>query len=321
MLLTLVVPIYNMEKYLQKCLESIVENLKENNDIEVLLINDGSNDASEDICKEFIKKQNNLKYIKKLNTGCSDTRNLGIKLSKGEYICFIDSDDFIKKDYIKNIKKVLETKKDLILFGHEIFEENYYKKTIRIPKAIKTKKDLYKQSLFSSSCNKVYRVDIIKQNNIYFPINTHMGEDLAFNCKYILFVEEFYILKKVLYCYKNFNGVTNNILKRKEIYEAFDDIFKFYKEKDKFFEYESELKYLYQKHCIKFTYNSIFSSDLSNNEKEIFKRLFRLELKKRKDVFKTEFILKQLYYIFKINFINKKYLKDLLRRINGKKEK
>ena len=96
-LISIIVPIYNVEKYLRQCLESISEQTYKN--FECLLINDGSPDNSAEICREYVEKDARFRYFEKENGGLASARNLGIKYSKGKYISFIDSDDWVEPDY------------------------------------------------------------------------------------------------------------------------------------------------------------------------------------------------------------------------------
>ena len=98
-LISIVVPIYNVEKYLEKCINSIIIQTYKN--IEIILVNDGSTDSSGKICDIYLKKDKRIKVIHKKNGGLSDARNVGIENAKGKYIAFIDSDDFIDSDFIE----------------------------------------------------------------------------------------------------------------------------------------------------------------------------------------------------------------------------
>lgn len=113
--LSFVVPVYNTEKQLGICLDSILN--QTNKDFEVVLINDGSTDNSEQICKEYIKRYpGKIEYISKENTGIADTRNLGIAKSKGEYVCFVDADDYIANDLLEKLIPYLEKTPDLVKY-------------------------------------------------------------------------------------------------------------------------------------------------------------------------------------------------------------
>ena len=100
-LVSIVIPVYNAENNIKVCLNSIIKQTYKN--IEIICINDGSKDSSEKIIKEYKKKDSRIILINKPNSGVSDTRNLGIETSKGEYIMFIDADDYISEDYIESM--------------------------------------------------------------------------------------------------------------------------------------------------------------------------------------------------------------------------
>ena len=104
-LISIIVPIYNVENYLRQCLDSIMGQTYKN--FECLLINDGSPDHSADICREYVSKDSRFRYFEKENGGVSSARNLGIEYSKGEYITFIDSDDWVDSDYLEALYTTL----------------------------------------------------------------------------------------------------------------------------------------------------------------------------------------------------------------------
>ena len=103
-LISIIIPIYNVEKYMEKCLNSVVNQTY--NNIEIILIDDGSKDKSREICDNYAKKDNRIKVVHKENNGVSSARNTGIDMSKGKYITFIDSDDYIDTDYIETLYKI-----------------------------------------------------------------------------------------------------------------------------------------------------------------------------------------------------------------------
>ncbi len=111
---SLIVPVYNVEQYLDKCLSSIFSN--EFKDFEVIIINDGTKDNSEKIIKKYLKKYKNITYIKQENKGLSSARNEGVKRANGEYLLFIDSDDYIEKDMLSTIVKYLDDNPDILRY-------------------------------------------------------------------------------------------------------------------------------------------------------------------------------------------------------------
>ena len=114
--ISVIVPIYNVEKYLEKCLDSLVnQTLK---DIEIILVNDGSTDNSGQIAKEYVSKyKEKIVYLEKQNGGLSDARNYGLEYAKGDYISFVDSDDYISKNLYSELAKYMEEDYDMVKFG------------------------------------------------------------------------------------------------------------------------------------------------------------------------------------------------------------
>ena len=121
---SVIIPVYNMEKYIEKCLDSIINQTMKN--IEVIIINDGSTDNSEQIILEYIKSnhETNIIYLKKDNGGLSDARNYGVTYATGKYISFIDADDYIKNDLYKNLEKYMDKEIDLIKFKMQTVNED-----------------------------------------------------------------------------------------------------------------------------------------------------------------------------------------------------
>lgn len=295
-LISIIVPIYNTEKYLDNCLKSIL--FSKDKEIEIILLNDGSTDNSEDICFKYKKLDKRIRYIKKENEGCSRTRNLGITLANGKYIWFIDGDDEIEKNSIKELKKFIfnsKTEYDMIVFGIDRIDLS--KKTQKTNVNNSCKKEYIYAENFPNPVNKLYKKDIIVKNKIKFPENSHMGEDLAFNLKLINYIRETKFLKKNYYKYfLNENSVTFNLEKRIEIFKSFDDIFEFYLKKGIFEENKKMLKKLYKLHAIKYTYNAIINS---KEFKQMIKKI-DIEVKKRKEIFKSDFKLYRKFIYFKI---------------------
>lgn len=146
MKLSVVIPVYNAQFYLENCIESILNQNFE--DFELLLINDGSTDSTLDICQEYERKDKRIRVFNKTNSGVSDTRNYAINKIKGEYVLFIDSDDWIENNTFGSLFEVVDSNNpDLIIFGISIDVEseknninsilNYYKRS-----SWKTKKEI-----------------------------------------------------------------------------------------------------------------------------------------------------------------------------------
>ena len=299
---SIIIPVYNVEKYLAKCLETVILNKTE--EVEILLINDGATDNSESICKNFLEKDRRIRYFSRENKGCSSTRNFGIKESRGEYIWFIDSDDYIEENAIEEILEELKKNEvELLIFGYSIIKNGKSLKG-HTPNNINDKNDIYKKDeIFNKPWNKIYSSKILKENNLLFPENCHMGEDMAFNFKYLYFIQKIKEIQKPLYNYVVTNGAMSNINKRKEIFFAFDDVFDFYARKEEDLKnLKQVLKKYYKKHAILFPYEMILNSSLSKKEKEGKINELNKELNRRKNMFGTQFLYKQLYYYLKYKF-------------------
>ena len=210
---SIIIPIYNCEKYLDRCIISVLEQSYDN--FELILLNDGSIDESLKICKEYAKKDKRIIVIDKKNSGVSDTRNEGIKHSKGKYICFLDSDDFIDKDYLKVSKSLLNKYPNVQLLNFGFFSEVATKNDgIKTSDAINTdfmhlknKEEirshliqLWDTHMLYNIWNKIYLKDIIINNKILFP-NTYFGEDMEFNKHYLDYTNALINSDKCFYHY------------------------------------------------------------------------------------------------------------------------
>lgn len=192
MKISIIVPIYNSSKYLKKCLDSIVNQTIKN--IEIILIDDNSTDDSYNICLEYKKKDNRIKLIKnKVNKGVSVTRNIGIENSTGNYLTFIDSDDYVELDYIETLYNLIkEDNYDLAIVGHKkiINSQEYFlfgdeKVVLNQEEAFKY---LFKNNNFTTGvvC-KLYKKELFK--NIKFPKN-RIFEDIEVIGKILLNVNK-----------------------------------------------------------------------------------------------------------------------------------
>lgn len=169
---SIIIPVYNSEKYISKCLDSVLNQTYKN--IEILVINDGSKDNSIDILREYEKKDDRIVVIDKENEGVAKTRNQGIKKATGDYIMFIDNDDFIDEDYVETYLK--NTDYDIVIGS--------YKRT-DINDKILFKYNLDEKSIWSkyvvlAPWAKLYKKDFLIKNNIEF-LNYGIGEDVYFN--------------------------------------------------------------------------------------------------------------------------------------------
>ena len=198
-------PVYNVEKYLAECLDSVLKQTLK--DLEVICVNDGSTDNSLQILEEYAKKDNRIKIVNKENGGLSSARNAGMEAATGEYYAFIDSDDLLDNSaYEKALKHINDA--DLVHFGIKVFgesnyaqrngDDNYYK--IKYTGLQKLKKKVILNSDVSA-CNKIFKKSIIKQNNIIFPEGLN-NEDYAFYYEYISCAKTVFYLNEYIYHYR-----------------------------------------------------------------------------------------------------------------------
>lgn len=182
MKLSVVIPVYNVEKYLDKCVESIVNQTFK--DLEIILVDDGSTDESGKMCDEWTEKDTRIKAIHKINGGLSSARNAGIKQAKGEYISFIDSDDFVELDmYATMIEALDRTGKDIASCGRivDLWGEREKREFSLKSERIFSKEEAIEEVLLLryidvSACDKVYRCTLFKQ--IMYP-EGKISEDAA----------------------------------------------------------------------------------------------------------------------------------------------
>lgn len=207
-MISIIVPVYNTEKYLYKCCDSILK--QEYNDYEVLLIDDGSTDQSANICDYYASIDNRFKVIHKTNSGVSSTRNLGIEKSTGEFITFIDSDDYIAIDYLNQLIK--HNSYDLVVGGSTNINKNDEIISYSLNNQIKVEENdnfiklfntIDKSLILDAPWNKLFRRSIIMNSNIRFNTDLNYGEDKLFILNYIIHCRNIIQLKNNSYYYRN----------------------------------------------------------------------------------------------------------------------
>ena len=184
--ISVIIPVYNVERYLERCLDSIVSNSYE--DLEIICINDGSTDNSYEILRKYAEKDTRICLINKKNGGVSSARNAGIKASNGEYIAFVDSDDWVHKEYFMYLFKLItESKADLAICGHKV-TASYVEDEI-LEKGQFQYMNLGIEDFFRSNSikrvpwGKIYKRSLIKE--IQFAENVSLAEDLLFNIEVV----------------------------------------------------------------------------------------------------------------------------------------
>ncbi|RDY27444.1 glycosyltransferase family 2 protein [Romboutsia weinsteinii] len=244
---SIIVPVYNSEKYIGRCIESLLNQTLE--EIEIIVINDGSTDKSKEIIDSYAQADIRIKVINKKNGGVSSARNMGIDASNGQYITFVDSDDWCEPDMFEKMYKVaINSCVDLINIGYSVDNKNgksKYKEAvenfIESRDSIEISKIMAKLPL-GYSVMKLYRKVIIDEHNIKFNEKLSLGEDLVFVQDYILNINSIAAINEYSYHYVKCN---NESLSTKYVsnIEEFIDIF-WYKEEQIYakFPYYRELR-------------------------------------------------------------------------------
>lgn len=184
---SVIIPIYNVEKYLSECLDSVVNQTYKN--LEIILINDGSKDGSANICKEYAEKDSRIIFIDQENIGVSKTRNKGIDIATGKYVLFVDSDDYCEANMVETAVKNYDNEK-MFVWG---YTEVYKDKIVPIKYDEITMKNLHQYintTTIGSSCNKIFLTEILKNQKIRFEEKIYNCEDLLFVLTYLKYVKE-----------------------------------------------------------------------------------------------------------------------------------
>ncbi|MBR5341250.1 MAG: glycosyltransferase family 2 protein [Erysipelotrichaceae bacterium] len=239
--LTIIVPVYNGEKSLKRCVESILA--QDYKDFEALLIDDGSKDDSYKIMSEFAKEDERIIPIHKENGGVSSTRNLGLEKARGKYIQFIDVDDWLPFDSAKLMVRAMEENKADMVIGdfYRVVDDKISKKgSIReggmitrnlfADKMMITPADFYYGALW----NKLYRKEIIDKYKIRMDENISYCEDTIFNLEYLLHANLIYVLKSPVYYYVKTEGslveqnlnIENTVRMKTSVIRYYNDFYK-----------------------------------------------------------------------------------------------
>ena len=274
-MISVIVPVYNVEKYIEKCLKSLVEQTLKN--IEIIIVNDGSTDNSKKIISKFAEKYSNIKYYEKTNGGLSSARNYGIKYANGEYVAFLDSDDYVEKNlYELMYKKALQENSDMVECD---FIWEYYGKNGDIVKTKKDKRKKFKtlnqyvKNARVVAWNKLIKKQIIDDFNIRFPEGL-IYEDIEFFYKLFPHLNKIsYVnIYGIHYVQRNGSILNSNPEKIGDIFKILDNVIKYYRDLDI---YENEMKYRYRRILL----GSSMKRILKIKDKKLKKNFFLKTLK------------------------------------------
>lgn len=203
-LVSIIVPIFNVEKYVRKCIKSIMKQNYTN--IEIILVNDGSSDKSTEIINELSNEDERIIVVHKNNEGVSSARNAGLQIAKGQYIMFIDGDDYVDDDYVDYFVNLLKTTKCDIGFNTNNYaiEGNYSCDGQYIIPAEKAIEWIYSDKIFVAVWNKIYKASVLKKGKIKFNSDIWYGEGMLFNIECLQVVNMVAIGEKAVY-HQTFN--------------------------------------------------------------------------------------------------------------------
>ena len=207
---SVIVPVYNAQSTLERCLDSLVK--QKRSDVEVLVINDGSQDGSSKICRSFAEKFPCIKLFEKANGGVSSARNLGLDNMHGEYVLFVDSDDYVGTDYFSTLDLLLsDGDPELAMFGVRYFGRRDYSPELakgawRGEQATDILCSWVHSSLFFSLWSKVFRSDIIEKYGIRFDETLSISEDVVFIFSYAVHAVQVACSADTLYFVNEENG-------------------------------------------------------------------------------------------------------------------
>ena len=212
-MITIIVPIYNSEKYLQRCIDSILAQTY--TDFELLLINDGSKDNSGAICDEYAAKDPRVRVFHKENGGVSSTRNLGLDNAKGEWVTFVDSDDWICNYFLENLIQNGNNTSLVLETSYNISTKNHtYNTKEKIALFLEKTTDLRS---ITTPWGKLFKLDFINTNNIRFKEGIHSGEDSIFIMDCLIRIDTINIVNHCYYQYTEMNGLSQKKLSYKDI--------------------------------------------------------------------------------------------------------
>lgn len=266
-LISIIIPVYNVERYLHKCINSVLCQTYKN--IELILVDDGSTDHSGKICDEYSNGYTNVSVVHQKNAGVSSARNKGLDIAKGDYVFFLDSDDFLELNAIE--KLILNGEADFIISkGYQITQNAKITIDNNIIKSEIIKMSSYKEKIFTGMLNgrimpgpfaKMYRRSVLEKNHLRFNESIDFGEDAIFNFLFCNCATSFSNVNEYTYNYvDNANSITRKYSPK--LFCRINNLVKLFKDELWSFlsfnheeEYNSYIIYLLNYLCIGYIYN------------------------------------------------------------------
>lgn len=281
--ISVIVPVYNVEEYLEECLDSIINQTLE--DIEIICVNDGSTDNSLKILEKYSQKDERIKIISQENQGLGATRNVGMEHAIGEYISFIDSDDYISKDAFKSLyDNAITNNSDIVLFSITHFFEDGTSYVTKNKIEYTLKNQDFSQYIFNdidvknhileypwNSVSKLYKNEFLKKENIKFPINIAY-EDVLFHVKVILKAKSISLVPKHYYKYRrsNISSIMHDTSKTMDIFKVVNSVENFLKDENYFEKIKNEF--------VKFKYGQL-NQYITISKSETYFNIAKKEIK------------------------------------------
>lgn len=239
---SLIIPVYNVENYIEKCLKSVVnQTLK---DMEVIIVNDGSKDSSKQKIEKYLKKYPRIKYLEKENGGLSDARNYGMQYATGEYIAFLDSDDYVEETMYEEMYNVAQKEAADMVECNFIWEYPD-KKREDIGAVYNSKREMVEKARVVA-WNKLIKRELLEKTGVKFPIGLRY-EDVEFFYKLVPYLEKVSFVKKCFVHYiQRGNSIANTQnIRTKEIFTVLQNVISYYRENGFYDEYKDELEFIY----------------------------------------------------------------------------
>ncbi len=352
--ISIIVPIYKVERYLKRCVDSILNQTF--TDFELILVDDGSPDNCGRICDEYAEKDNRIYVIHKENGGLSDARNAGLDYATGQYIIFVDSDDFVEPDLLEKAYNTIIKGYDIVSFGLNIIDEDENVSALTHSDAGKEfkfeKQDDYLAFILRIFMNwrvgweawsRIYRRDIIEKYGLRFEDNSRIfAEDMYFNLCYIVHTKTMYAMKDCLYNYLRRNdSIMGNDIKKSNL-NRFNELakavlvhYKRYPDLDYLCEHFSAIYYMIMYHEMKVyykketfdcnEYRDLFNKEIADKD---FMRMNLKSLKKENNLMYLNFpkgILLRIYnninYVLDGNLFKYKIKNGILNVVTSVKDK
>lgn len=250
-MISVIIPVYNVEDYLVECLDSVSN--QSFKDIEIICVNDGSTDMSPKILDDYVKKDSRIKIITQENNGLGHARNTGLKYAAGEYVLFVDSDDFLCENALEELySNASSNNSDVVIFNFFTYNGNYTSAGLQLEELFGnvdyndftfTYRDIkhYVMYDYFAVWFKMYKKDFLDKFNLDFPVGIAY-EDVLFQVKSLIYADKISFLPKHLYSYRvsNSSSITSDGTKIYDIVDVVDSVEKFLKEMSLYDEFEFE---------------------------------------------------------------------------------